>query len=135
MAEFEKSFQDFLDGLSDEELLGYLMLRWTETIPIWERCSKEEYDKHVKPLPDMRTKLTNQDLIDIMANICGQLDYRRVPVWHEGGGILDQISGREPDGYYYEKKVGEKKCIMVGGAMMDYINKRELTKKFKFLKL
>ena len=131
MAKFEKSFQEFLDGLSDEELVGYLMLGWTQTIPIFKPCSKEEYEKN-NPEYDLST---NEGLIKMLENITKMGEYRRVPYWRNGGGIMDQILCREPDGYTYEKKVGEKKCILVGSAMMEYINKRELTKKFKFLNL
>lgn len=124
---FTKDFEEYLDSLPDDELLGYLLLRWTQTIPIWERCTKEEYDKY-----NQDYDITTDDgLLKTIENIDAMFQYRRVPIWRNGGGLLDQISGREPDDYYYEKMVGEKKCIMVGGDMMDYINKRQLIQKFK----
>jgi len=60
--------------------------------PIWEPCSKEEFDRAMKDFPAFHTP------------------YRRVPIYRNGGGILDQIQlyGKEPDGYRYEKCVGRK---------------------------
>ena len=127
MAEFEKKYQEFLDGLSDDELMVYIASQWSEVRPIWKPCTKEEYDKHC-PEIDLTT---NEGIEQMIKNAANLFSYRKIPIWYNGGGILDQISGKEPDEYRYEKKVGTKKVIVVGGAMMSYIEKRGITDRFK----
>ena len=66
--------------------------------PIWEQCSKEEFDSAMADFPYLPTP------------------YRAVPIYKRGGGVMDQLEGREPDGYRYEKVVGWKNVILLSEA-------------------
>lgn len=112
--------KEYLDGLDDEAFLALLYIRYAIKLPIWERCSKEEYENN------HNFKFT----VDSIEDIFDKPKYRRVPIYHNGGGILDQISYREPDGYYYEKLVEYKDVLMLGSDMIDYCKTRECMKPF-----
>lgn len=119
----------FLDSLDDELLISLLCMRYGTTIPIWERCSKEEYFKNVSTSDKLDTKW----LVDNVRYLFSGKEYRKVPIYHNHkGGILEQIKliDKEPDDYYYEKKIGSKFVFMMGGDMIDYCQTRECMKRF-----
>lgn len=91
----DRKTQELLDSLSEEELLAFLYARYGIKEPQYEECSKEEYESvwGTKDEP-----LTFERLKKIL---CSEYEYKLIPYWNNGGGILDQISGREPDGYRY----------------------------------
>ena len=108
-----KSDITFLDSLDDEKFLATLWICFGERLPQWKRCSKREYEKHC-----------GENVIERL------FSYRKVPYWNNGGGILDQISGKEPDGYYYEKCIGYQNTLMLGSDMMEYFKTRECMKPY-----
>lgn len=120
----------FLDSLDDELLISFLCIRYGTTIPIWKRCSKEEYLKNV-PTND---KLDAKWLEDSLKYLFSDKTYRKVPVYYnsKGRGILDQIKleCKEPDTYYYEKRIGSKFVLMLGSEMANYCKTRECMKQF-----
>lgn len=119
----------FLDSLDDELLISLLCFRYGTTIPIWRRCSKEEYLKNV-PTSD---KLDAKWLEDSLKYLFSDKEYRKVPIYHNSkGGILNQIKlvNKEPDTYYYEKRIGSKFVLMLGSEMIDYCQTRECMKRF-----
>ena len=118
----DKETKDYLDKMPDDEFIFYLHMRYGVTMPIWERCSKEEYEAHSLKETD---GITFKDILRVVGNV-----YRRVPIWHNGGGLLDQISGKEPDDYYYEKQIGSKKCLALGHDMLEYCRTRECMKPY-----
>ena len=124
----DKETIKYLDSLSDAEFIYLIHLKFGAALPQWEKCTKEEYEKYVDKIEDNKTTI---DLLEhLLDNMCNGREYRRVPIWNNGGGIVDQISGREPDGYKYEKCTGYKKVLMMGGDMVDYCSKRECMKKY-----
>jgi len=111
-----KEEKEYLDKLKDDELIHFLHVAYSAKVPITEECTKEEYEANHKD------KLTWEDIIN---EVCSDIQYKRIPYWNNGGGILDQISGRQPDGYYYEKITGYKTVLIMGGDMIDYCRTRE----------
>ena len=116
---FNKDTIKYLDSLKDDEFILFLNIKFGATLPQWERCTKEEWEKFEEMY--LKGKISLEYIESALKFF---REYRRVPFWNNGGGILDQISVREPDGYYYEKCVGYKKCLMLGSDMMEYCEKR-----------
>ena len=112
----DKETIKWLDKLSDEELIIFLNAKFGMDEPQWEKCSKKEYEKHCGK--------DGQSVLEMMEKFFDLFDYKKVPYWHEGGGILDQVSGREPDGYNYYKLKGYQRIILLGSDMMDYVQRR-----------
>ena len=117
----------YLDSLSDTEFIYLVHIKFGATLPQWVECTKEEYEKYCGKNED---KITMDFLERLIDNMCNGREYRRVPIWNNGGGIMDQISGREPDGYLYEKCTGYKKVLMLGGDMIEYCQTRECMKPY-----
>lgn len=107
-----------LDKLKDDELLYILSLMYGTYIPIWEKCSKEEYEKYYGSDNSTVTEL-------IIKYLSSPNEYKKVPYWNTGGGILDQINGREPNGYQYYKLKSKEFTLMLGSEMINYLNKRK----------
>ena len=105
-------------NMSDEEF--ELTLRaLSQDSPIWEECSKEEYEKHC---PDIEENLTTENLILAMSN-SGL--YRKEPIY-KGMGICHLIiRGEKPIGYKYYKVVGYEKVLICGAKMAEWINERQ----------
>ena len=106
-----------LDKLKDDELLYILSLMYGAYIPIWEKCSKEEYEKYYGS--------NNLTLESIIKYFNSPNEYKKVPYWNTGGGILEQISGKEPDGYQYYKLKDKEFTLMLGSEMINYLNDRK----------
>lgn len=122
----DKETIKYLDSLSDAEFIFLIHARFVANLPQWEECSKEEYEKYCGKAGGI---ITDEILARLLDNLANNREYRAVPFWNECGGIMDQISGREPDGYRYEKCIGYEKVLMMGGDMVDYCSKRECMKK------
>lgn len=118
------------DEIPDDVFIYMLCANFSITSPIWERCTKEEYEEHTFNRKHLTDKFTLQDIYDAIGEISGLTEYRRVPIWHNGGGILDQISGKEPKDYYYEKKVGIEKALVLNSDMIEYCRTRECMKPY-----
>ena len=125
----DKKTKKFLDSMPDDLFIAFLFMKFSYSTPIWERCTKEEYEQYIARYND---KPTIDDLLRMSKSLFSSNYhvYRRVPIWHNGGGILDQISGKEPDGYYYEKQVGTQKGLALGSDMWNYCQTRECMKPF-----
>ena len=123
----DKETIKYLDSLSDAEFIYLIHVRFVANLPQWEECSKEEYEKCCGKAGGI---ITDEILACLLDNLANNREYRAVPFWNEGGGIMDQISEREPDGYRYEKCTGYKKVLMMGGDMVDYCSKRKCMKKY-----
>ena len=116
----------YLDSLSDDEFIFLLSTHFSISMPIWERCTKEEYEEHTPQRPILEGKITTEQLVNIVKEVFhSDIVYRRVPIWHNGGGIYIQLSGKSPDDYYYEKQTGTQKCLALGGDMIEYCKTRE----------
>jgi len=126
----DKKTKKYLDSLPDELFIAFLAIRFGYSAPIWERCSKEEYEQHMPKGAPFKDKLTADDLVIIARELFYGNVYRAVPIWHNGGGILDQISGKKPDDYYYEKQVGTRKGFALGSDMAEYCRTRECMKPY-----
>ena len=112
--------KQYLDSLPDDVFIFLMNSRFGQKIAKWEDVTKEEYEKHCgKP----------NEPLDI-ANLFYGLEYKAVPYWNNGGGILDQISGRKPDGYTYKKYVGYDYCLVMGNDMIDYCKTRKCMKPY-----
>ena len=121
-----KEYKEYLDSLPDDFLIAYLWAYYGTREPVWEKCSKEEHEKHFGN-PDS-DKLTPESLKRFIDNAFGGTIYRAVPIYNNGGGILDQISGKKPDGYKYEKSTYYKQILVLGNEMIEYCKTRECTK-------
>ena len=113
----DKETIKWLDKLSDKELMVFPNIRFGIDEPQWKRCSKKEYEKYCGKECQSLSEMVERYLLN-------PDEYKRVPYWNEGGGILDQISGKEPDGYNYYKLNGYKRVILLGKDMMDYVQRR-----------
>lgn len=116
----DKKTQEFLDSFSEEGLLAFFYAIYGIKEPQYEECSKEEYES-VCGTKDEPSTFERLEKI-----LCSKYEYKCIPYWNNGGGILDQISGREPDGYRYQKLVGYKDIILLGGDLCNYYNNRFL---------
>lgn len=125
-----KEDKKFLDSLDDELLISLLCMSYGTTLPIWERCSKEEYYDNV-PTSD---KITTEWIMEYSKYLFSSgKEYRKVPIYNtNGGGILEQIKlwDKEPHDYYYEKKVGSKFVLMLGSDMIEYCQTRKCMEPF-----
>lgn len=108
-------YKKYLDSLPDDFLIAYLWAYYGIREPVWEKCSKEEYE-------------TNCGSFE--KNLLAGIMYRAVPIYNNGGGILDQISGKEPDGYKYEKSTYYKNILILGKEMIEYCQTRECMKEY-----
>lgn len=114
--------KQYLDNLPDDEFIYLINLRFGQKIAKWADVTKEEYEKHCGK-PD--EPLSVQSLEKNIANMFYGLEYKAVPYWNNGGGIMDQISGRKPDGYRYQKCIGYDYCLIMGSDMIDYCKTRK----------
>ena len=119
-----------LDKMPDDEFIFLMFYNFGASWPIWEDCTKEEYERHtVKYNPDTDL-LTDKILIQLVEEVFSSDTYRRVPIYHSGGGILNQIKYRKPEGYRYQKLVGIKNGLTLGNDMLEYCSTRECMKPF-----
>ena len=124
-----KEDKKFLDSLDDELLISFICMSYGTTLPIWERCSKEEYYDNV-PMLDGNI-ITTKWLMDYSKYLFSDKEYRRVPLYRSRkGGLLDQINGLDPDDYYYEKRIGSKFALMLGNDMIEYCQTRKCMEPF-----
>ena len=114
----DKKTKKYLDSLPDDQFLCLMNIQYGRQLPQWEECSKEEYEECCGKDTDSITELLEKYLLNPDT-------YRRIPYWNNGGGIMDQISGREPDGYTYKKLVGYKFVLMMGEDMCQYCATRK----------
>lgn len=123
----KEEYIDFLDNMPDDVFIFWLFSNYSASIPQWKRVTKEEYEKHCGSSDGI---LTTSWLEKMIGNLFQGVQYRRIPYYKHGGGIIDQISGKEPSGYYYEKCVGYNKCLLLGGDLIEYCQKRDCVKKY-----
>ena len=114
--------KQYLDNLPDDEFVYLMNLRYGQKIAKWADVTKEEYEKHCGK-PD--ESLSVQSLEKYIGSLFYEPWYKAVPYWNNGGGIMDQISGRKPDGYRYQKCIGYDYCLIMGGDMIDYCKTRK----------
>ena len=122
----DKKTKKYLDSLPDEAFIYLMFLQYGATLPKWERCSKEEYEKYM----GSEEECNKVSLKTIERWLLAPTEYKKVPYWNNGGGIIDQISGRKPDGFYYEKVVGYERTLMMGGDMVAYCQTRKCMEQF-----
>ena len=121
--------KEFLDSLNDELFISLLCIKYGATLPIWERCSKKEYYDNVPTIDG--DIITAKWLMDYSKYLSSDKEYRRMPIYHgKGGGLLDQISGRNPDDYYYEKRIGSEFILKLGSDMFEYCQTRKCMEPF-----
>ena len=123
-----KEYKEYLDSLPDDFLIAYLWAYYGIREPVWEKCSKEEYETNCGSFGS--DKLTTEHLLRFEKNLLAGIMYRAVPIYNNGGGILDQISGKEPGGYYYEKSTYYKNILVLGKEMIEYCQTRECMKEY-----
>lgn len=125
--------ESFLYSLNDDQLRTFLKQNYGHDEPIWEECTKEEYEKgqtevykHLDNIfIDSKLNLPSfEEITDWFTN----KRFKKVPIYKEWkSGILDLIKlqdTKKPDYYKYYKIVGYKKLILVDGKLLDYLNKR-----------
>ena len=118
----------YLNSLPDSMFLCWLWLNYGAEVPQWERITKKEYEKHCGKADGI---LTMSKLEKYIKNLSEGKEFRVVPYYKSGGGILDQICiDKEPDGYYYEKCTGYNKVLQLGGDMIEYCQTRECMKPY-----
>ena len=117
----------FLDSIPDSVFLFWIWGNYGADVPQWKRISKKEYEKNCGKTDGI---ITLSKLEKAMENMAEGKEFRAVPYYKNGGGILDQSSGREPDGYYYEKCTGYNKVLQLGGDMVEYCQTRECMKPY-----
>lgn len=116
-----KKVERYLDNLSDTELLLELQLRYGQFVPVWEECSKEEFEENYGPEDDY-----SWDSIERLIS-CPNT-YKRTPHWNNvQPGILWQIEHchDNPDYYTYHKLVRQEFTLMLGSDMLDYLHNRK----------
>lgn len=113
--------KQYLDNLPDDEFIYLMNLRFGQKIAKWADVTKEEYEKYNGTPDDTLSVLADKFLLNMFEG----REYKAVPYWNNGGGIMDQISGRKPDGYRYQKCVGYDYCLVMGGDMIDYCKTRK----------
>lgn len=118
----------YLDSLDDEMFIAHMLILYGTYEPVWKRCSKKEYEKHCGKTG--RESLTIDDILKFAENTSDGKIYRAVPIFNNGGGILDQISGKRPDDFIYEKLIGYRKVLLLGSEMIEYCKTRECMKPF-----
>ena len=120
----DKKTKNYLDSLPDDVFIYTLFLQYGATLPKWERCSKEEYEKYMG-------RVNEAFSFDSLEKwLTAPTGYRKVPYWNSGGGIWDLINNKEPNGYYYEKVVGYERTLMMGGDMVAYCQTRKCMEQF-----
>ena len=123
----KEEYFNFLDNMPDDVFIFWLFGNYSASIPQWKRVTKEEYEKHCGKDDDT---FTTSKIEKLIGNLFQGIEYRRIPYYNSGGGILDQISGKKPSGYYYEKLVGYNKTLLLGSDLINYCQKRECMKPF-----
>ena len=110
----ELSTKKYLDTLSDDDLYLELDLRYGMNQPIWEGCSETEYKENnpiIKTLEDLEKWINSTD------------NYRVEP-YYDKPGLLYAIE-HTPSYYKYYKQVGTERILMLGSAMINYLNERK----------
>lgn len=115
----------YLDSLPDEVFFYLLHINFAAKVPVWERCTKEEY---VRACGEPDGRLTEENLLKWAESLFEGEKFRRVPYWNEGGGIWDQISCKDPSGYYYEKCVKYEDVLLLDSEMIEYCKTRDCMK-------
>lgn len=123
----KEEYIDFLDNMPDDVFIFWLFSNYSASIPQWKRVTKEEYEKHCGKDDDT---LITSNIEKLIRNPFQGIEYRRVPYYNNGGGILDQISNKKPSGYYYEKCIGYNKVLLLGSDLIEYCQKRDCMKKY-----
>lgn len=117
-----KEIKEYLDSLSDDELMFELWLRFGTTILKWEECSKEEYEKHYG-------KVEDHSWNSVVKFLTSDTAYKVEPIYNTPyTGILFHLEEHEPIGYKYYKQIGEERILMLGSDMFEYCKNRECTK-------
>lgn len=120
---FSDKTKEYLDSLSDDELLIELNIRFGESIPVWEECSKEEYEENYG-----KDDYNTISLKGLLKWINSPNTYKREPHWNNAqSGILWQIQHAydKPDYYTYHKLVEWKHVLMIGNNIMEYLYDRK----------
>ena len=116
-----------LDEMSDTAFIAWIWLNYGTREPIWKRITKGEYEKYCGKADDF---FTFDKLEKIHKNLFEGIEFRMVPYYKNGGGILAQISDKEPDGYYYEKCTEYRNVLMLQGDLFEYCQTRECMKPY-----
>lgn len=115
-----KESKNYLDSLSDKELLLELQLRYGQFVPVWEKCSKEDYEKNYGAEDD-------PSLENLKKRLTCPYTYKRESHWNNvQPGILWQIKHwhDKPDYYTYYKLISLNYTLMLGSDMLDYLHNR-----------
>jgi hypothetical protein len=118
----KKEEVEYLDSLPDSVFIFWIWANYGANVPQWKRISKKEYEKYCGKADG---KITIAKLEKLLKNSFEGREFRIVPYYKNGGGILDQISGRDPDGYYYEKCTGYNKVLQLGADLAEYCQTRK----------
>lgn len=130
-----KETKDYLDFLSDEDLLLDLRLRFDFITPVWKKVTKKEYEANCSTvealsMEDLEKKAIEKllDTEDIYKKLDTKNIYKKEPHWNNvKAGLLWQIEhyDEEPDYYTYYKAVGQEHTLMLGSDMLEYLNNRK----------
>ena len=117
-----KEIRDIFDSWDDELFLAYLFFNYYRKEPIWEKCSKEEYEKENPPVPLV---LTEKALLEFTQSIFKPVRYKASPIYNgEHQGLLFQLSNPTPIGYKYYKSTKTRGVLTLSSAMLEYCETR-----------
>lgn len=126
-----KKIKEYLDSLDDELFLAEIAIRFGHDEPIWEECSRSEYEENCGPIVDQTTIWTKEIFEEVIKNLVSSQNYKAEPIFkNQRGGILWQMECHKPDGYKFYKQVGKEFVICLGSDMVDYCAKRECMKPY-----
>lgn len=111
--------KEWLDSLKDDELCFVIEAKYGFDEPIWEECTKEEYEKYYGKENDISWE-------NITKWLSSPNTYKRVPHWNnEQAGILWHMEYHEPDYYTYHKMIGKRHILGLGTDVLNYLNNRK----------
>ena len=124
----DNNIKEWLDRMSDEELIFFIDFRFGIDEPVWEECSKEEYEEWCD-----KTYAEN-DFERSLKILFDNEMYKRVPVYSDWkGGIINLLKlqeEKEPDAYRYYRMTGNKRVFLMGSDMIEYCQTRECMKPY-----
>ena len=92
----------YLNSLPDSMFLCWIWINYGAEVPKWERITKKEYEKHCGKTDGI---LTMSKLEKAMKNLAEGKDFRAVPYYKNGRGILDQICINKKNRWLLLRKV------------------------------
>lgn len=108
------------DAMPDDVLGPYLFMLFGQDEYIWEKCSKEEYEKIVPPIKN------KDDFAERYGHAVRYLnsDYYAEPIYEDGCSPLDAIHGKaevKVKEMRYHKRVGRCRKVVITSGIYQYL--------------